>query len=52
MKSRCGKNSFRETRYVGEVGIDAGPRYYRSIELQKQIFEHVLKACDRAGAKF
>lgn len=40
-----------ETRYVGEVGIDAGPRYYRSVELQKQIFERVLKACSRAGDK-
>ena len=40
-----------ETRYVGEVGMDAGPRYYRSIELQKQIFEHVLKACAQAGGK-
>jgi TatD DNase family protein len=40
-----------ETRYVGEVGLDAGPRYFRSIELQKKIFEHVLKACARAGGK-
>jgi TatD DNase family protein len=40
-----------QTRYVGEVGIDSGPRYYRSVELQKQIFEHVLKACARAGGK-
>jgi TatD DNase family protein len=40
-----------ETRYVGEVGIDAGPKYYRSVELQKQIFEHVLKCCARAGGK-
>jgi TatD DNase family protein len=40
-----------ETRYVGEVGIDAGPRYYRSIELQKEIFRHVLQKCARAGNK-
>jgi TatD DNase family protein len=40
-----------QTRYVGEVGIDAGPRFYRSIELQKQIFEYVLKACARTGDK-
>jgi Mg-dependent DNase len=39
------------TRYVGEVGIDAGPRYYRSIDVQKTIFERVLKACARAGGK-
>jgi TatD DNase family protein len=40
-----------QTRYVGEVGIDSGPRYYRSVELQKQVFEHILQACNRAGAK-
>lgn len=34
-----------EARYVGEVGIDAGPRYYRSLDLQKEIFQHVLQKC-------
>ncbi|MGB6945750.1 MAG: Qat anti-phage system TatD family nuclease QatD [Bryobacteraceae bacterium] len=40
-----------ETRYVGEVGLDAGPRYFRSLDLQKQIFEHILKQCAKAGGK-
>jgi TatD DNase family protein len=40
-----------ETRYVGEVGLDAGPRFYRSFELQKQVFEHVLRCCAKAGNK-
>lgn len=40
-----------ETRYVGEVGLDAGPRYYRSLELQKQVFSHVLRECANAGDK-
>ena len=40
-----------EARYVGEVGLDAGPKFYRSLDLQKQVFEHVLKACARAGGK-
>jgi TatD DNase family protein len=40
-----------ETRYIGEVGIDAGPRFYRSLELQKDIFERVLKSCAREGGK-
>lgn len=40
-----------QTRYVGEVGLDAGPRYYRSIDLQKQVFEHILKQCAKAGGK-
>src|SRR5690606_18577808 len=25
-----------ETRYVGEVGLDAGPRFYRSLDAQKR----------------
>jgi len=40
-----------QTRYVGEVGLDAGPRFYRSFEAQKAVFERVLTACARAGDK-
>jgi Tat protein secretion system quality control protein TatD with DNase activity len=40
-----------QTCYVGEVGLDAGPRFYRSLTLQKEVFEHVLKLCARAGGK-
>ncbi len=40
-----------QTRYVGEVGVDAGPRYYRSLNLQKEIFERVLQRCAEAGGK-
>jgi TatD DNase family protein len=40
-----------ETRYVGEVGLDAGPRYYRSMERQTEVFRHVLRCCARAGGK-
>jgi TatD DNase family protein len=39
------------TRYVGEVGLDAGPRFYRSFETQKEIFARVLTACAAAGNK-
>lgn len=41
----------KETRYVGEVGLDAGPRFYKSFELQKQIFERILRCCATAGDK-
>jgi TatD DNase family protein len=41
----------KETRYIGEVGLDAGPRYYRSFGEQKRIFEHILRACAGAGDK-
>lgn len=40
-----------ETRYVGEVGLDAGPRFYKSFDVQKQVFEHVLRCCAAAGDK-
>lgn len=40
-----------ETRYVGEVGLDAGPRFYKSFDLQKRVFQHVLQRCAEAGDK-
>ena len=40
-----------ETRYVGEVGLDAGPRYYKSLDVQKQIFQTILQRCAEAGGK-
>lgn len=40
-----------ETRYVGEVGLDAGPRFYRSFDSQKSVFAHILQACAEAGDK-
>ncbi|RWL74835.1 MAG: TatD family deoxyribonuclease [Mesorhizobium sp.] len=40
-----------ETRYVGEVGLDAGPRFYKSMEAQKQVFRRVLECCAQAGGK-
>ncbi len=40
-----------QTRYIGEVGLDAGPRFYRSYERQKEIFEEVLSACAHSKDK-
>lgn len=40
-----------ETRYVGEVGLDAGPRFYKSLEAQKHVFQRVLERCADAGGK-
>ncbi len=42
---------FAETRFIGEVGLDAGPQYYRSLDQQKQIFERVLRMCKEAGGR-
>src|SRR5581483_9196736 len=43
---------FSEARYIGEVGLDGGPRFYRSLDVQRQFFELVLRACAREGGKF
>ena len=40
-----------ETRYVGEVGLDAGPRFYKSLDIQKKFFRTVLERCAEAGDK-
>lgn len=39
------KELLPRTRYVGEVGLDAGPRFYKSLDKQKSVFEEILKAC-------
>jgi TatD DNase family protein len=40
-----------QARYVGEVGLDAGPRYYGSLDAQRNVFERILRSCARAGGK-
>ena len=40
-----------KSRFVGEVGLDASPRFYRSFDRQKDVFLHILKACSRSGNK-
>lgn len=40
-----------QSRYIGEVGLDAGPKFYKSFDLQKQVFEKILKECSTAGEK-
>lgn len=40
-----------QARYVGEVGLDAGPQHYRSFDLQKQVFTRVLQKCSEARGK-
>ena len=34
-----------EARYVGEIGLDAGPAFYKTFEEQKRAFERVLRLC-------
>jgi TatD DNase family protein len=38
-------------QYVGEIGLDAGPRYYKSLATQRDMFERVLVKCAEHGDK-
>jgi TatD DNase family protein len=38
-------------RYVGEVGLDAGPAFYASFESQKNVFGTILTECAVQGDK-
>jgi TatD DNase family protein len=38
-------------RYLGEVGLDAGPRFYKSLALQREVFGHVLSLCEKYPGK-
>jgi TatD DNase family protein len=40
-----------DARYVGEVGLDAGPRFYRSFAAQERVFERILRTCAEQGSK-
>jgi TatD DNase family protein len=40
-----------ESRYVGEVGLDAGPRFYKSLDTQKHVSRSFLERCAEAGGK-
>jgi len=42
---------FPQARFIGEVGLDASPKCFRSLDLQKQAFEHILKRCASDGGK-
>jgi TatD DNase family protein len=36
---------------VGGVGLDAGPRYYKSLDVQKVVFRRILECCAESGGK-
>jgi TatD DNase family protein len=41
----------KDARFIGEVGLDAGPIYYKSLEAQKDSFSEVLRLCAAAAPK-
>ncbi|MBO9508790.1 Qat anti-phage system TatD family nuclease QatD [Thalassospira sp. A3_1] len=40
-----------QTRYVGEIGLDASKQHYGSFNIQKEIFKEILLLCAQAGGK-
>lgn len=40
-----------ETRYVGEIGIDGSPEFKQSFQLQREVFERILKMASALGGK-
>lgn len=40
-----------KAKFIGEVGLDAGPRFFRSLDAQRRVFERVLRACATNGPK-
>jgi TatD DNase family protein len=40
-----------EARYIGEVGLDASPGFYKSFDVQRRVFQKILRACARSGDK-
>jgi TatD DNase family protein len=41
----------RETRYVGEVGIDGSSHLRESVPLQRRVFERILEGCSLLGGR-
>ncbi len=40
-----------QAKFIGEIGLDAGPGYYKSLEKQITIFEQIIKHCAKQGGK-
>ncbi|WP_020179957.1 Qat anti-phage system TatD family nuclease QatD [Methylopila sp. M107] len=40
-----------EARYIGEIGLDAGPRFYASFSAQERVFDRILRLCAEQGGK-
>jgi TatD DNase family protein len=45
------KEFFHKTRFIGEIGLDAGVKFYKTLELQKEVFRTILDFCSNQGDK-
>ncbi|UMY17111.1 TatD family hydrolase [Methylobacterium organophilum] len=43
--------TLRETRYVGEVGLDGSPEHRPSLDLQREVLRKILVACASQGGR-
>ncbi len=41
----------RETRYVGEIGLDGAPEFKKSWNKQVEVFDHILDSCAKNGGR-
>lgn len=41
----------KTTRFIGEIGLDAGRRFYPSFDRQKEVFERAMSVCGKLGDK-
>ncbi len=42
---------FPEAKYIGEIGLDAGPKFYPTFEKQQRNFTHILQRCAESNGK-
>jgi len=42
---------FDEAYFIGEIGLDAGPTYYKSFQAQIIVFEHIINRCADHGGR-
>src|ERR1700683_4097190 len=41
----------RNTRYIGEIGLDGSREHRATLDVQKSVFADILRLCVRAGGK-
>ncbi|AUM27286.1 Qat anti-phage system TatD family nuclease QatD [Acinetobacter pittii] len=44
-------DNIKNTRFIGEIGLDGSPKYKDTFELQAQIFDKVMAECNLHGNK-
>lgn len=45
------ENYFPNAKYIGEVGLDASPRFYPYFKKQQEVFNKILQNCSQTGGK-